>query len=66
MRTEIASAEWSIFQGDMMRVSKVGIMVMRNVEDAVNARGLQVKRPRTERVVMQKAKKRDETGKDRA
>lgn len=49
-----------------MRVSKVGMMVMRNVEEAVNARGLQVKRPRTEGVVMQKAKKRDETGKDRA
>lgn len=36
----------------MLRASEVGIMVVRNVEEAVDARELQVKRPRTGRAVM--------------
>ena len=47
----MVTADWLV-QGDMMQVSKVGVMVVRNVEEAVNARRLQVKSPRTERVVM--------------
>lgn len=48
------ASKWklSIFQGDMMQVSRVGVVVVRNVEEAVSASGLQVKRPRAERVVM--------------
>jgi hypothetical protein len=52
VQTDVATVNWLIFQGDMLQVSKLGVMVVRNVEEAVNARGLQVKRPRTKRVVM--------------
>ena len=49
---KIATADCLVFHGDMMRRSKVVAVVVRNVEEAVNARSLQAKRPRTERVVM--------------
>jgi hypothetical protein len=52
VRQEIAAADWLVFQGDMMQVSRVDVMVVRNVEEAVNARWLQVERSRTECAAM--------------
>lgn len=52
MRKEIAAVDCSLFQGDMMQISRLGVPVVRNVKEAVNASRLQVKHPRTERVVM--------------
>lgn len=66
VRKEIAVVDRSLFQGDMMQISRVGVSVVRNVKEAVNTRRLQVKHPRSERVVMSKARKRDETGENRA
>ena len=48
MRKEIAAVDRLLFQGDMMQISRVGVPVVRNVKEAVNARRLQVKHPRTE------------------
>ena len=47
VQTDVATVDCLIFQGDMMQLSKLGVTVVRNVEVAVNARGLQVKRSRT-------------------
>lgn len=64
VRGEIASADWLIFQGDMMRTSSVGVTGIRNVEEAVKVGSMQVKLPETETrsYVERRAKKRDETG----